>query len=410
MRIAVAQLGARMHYAVPRIFHEAGMLEQLFTDSYVGNKPRLEAALRAVPRAVRLRAVERWLGRAEPHLPANKVTSFEGLGLRYALAQCRARRAAGISWVFAEHGRAFNERIIAHGLGAADTVWGYNGASVELFQWAKRRGLRCLLEQTMAPQRALRGELIRELERWPGWEPGLQLLEVDSPLADREEAEWRLADRILAGSGFVIDGLSTCGPWRDKCRVVPYGVGSPKSTTAAQCMAAPHPRLRILFVGEVGLRKGAPYLLEAVRRLGPKRVEARLAGRIALDPSRLAPYAEMVGFLGAVPRSAMASLYEWADLLVLPSLWEGSAVATYEALARGVPVICTPNTGSIIRDGIDGHVVPTRDVDALVELLDHYAARPEELDRLRHAAHKSASIISYESYAERLLAAIGAMA
>jgi hypothetical protein len=43
-RFIVAQLGARMHYAVPRIFHEAGILERLYTDSYVGNKPWLARA------------------------------------------------------------------------------------------------------------------------------------------------------------------------------------------------------------------------------------------------------------------------------------------------------------------------------------------------------------------------------
>jgi glycosyltransferase involved in cell wall biosynthesis len=410
MRITVAQLGARMHYAVPRIFHEAGLLERLFTDSYSGNKPRVRAVLQIMPKSLRPRNVDRWLDRREPRLPPEKVTSFEHLGFRYMLAQRRVRGDEPLQRIFVDHGRAFNEQVIVHGLGAADTVWGFNGAALELFRWAKRQGLRCLLEQTMAPQRVLREELRRELERWPGWEPGLHVSEANGLLEEREEAEWRLADCIVAGSRFVMDGVAAAGVTQEKFRLAPYGVDLTSFVMAVRREPETACKLRVLFVGEVGLRKGAPYLLEALRRLGSRQVEARFAGRIALDRNRLAPYAETVDFLGAVPRSAMASLYQWADFLVLPSLCEGSATTTYEALASGVPVICTPNTGSIIRDGFDGHIVPPRSTEALLALLDRYATRREELQPLRHAVRTLAKEFSYEAYRDRLLTAIGARA
>ena len=86
-RVTVAMLGARMHYAVPRLFYETGMLERFYTDSYVGNKPWLEAALKAIPESVRPRGVQRWLGRRDGVLSPCKVTSFETLGLWYSWAR-----------------------------------------------------------------------------------------------------------------------------------------------------------------------------------------------------------------------------------------------------------------------------------------------------------------------------------
>ena len=162
-------------------------------------------------------------------------------------------------------------------------------------------------------------------------------------------------------------------------------------------------RLRVLFAGEVGLRKGAPYLLEALRQLGAGEVEARFAGPIALSPEKLASYGDVASFPGPVPRVQMPALYRWADVLALPSVCEGSATVVYEALAAGVYVITTPNAGSVLSGASEfGEIVPTRDVEAIVAALHRrrdlgpaagrFGRRPppvgleEYRDRLLHAA------------------------
>ena len=85
-----------------------------------------------------------------------------------------------------------------------------------------------------------------------------------------------------------------------------------------------------------------------------------------IDP-RAAP--ANVQFVGKVARDAVREWYEWADLFVLPSLFEGSATVTYEAMASGLPVICTEQTGSVVEHGETGLIVPARSSDALVEAL-----------------------------------------
>jgi glycosyltransferase involved in cell wall biosynthesis len=89
-------------------------------------------------------------------------------------------------------------------------------------------------------------------------------------------------------------------------------------------------------------------------------------------------------------------------VFVYPSLHEGSAIATYEALASGLPVITTANSGSVVRDSSEGFIVPIRDVEALKEkILLLYGDRQlrEEMGR---NARKRAEDFTWSAYRRRL--------
>lgn len=382
-KVTVAMLGARMHYAVPRILNDNGLLERFYTDSYVGNKPVLEFLLRALPGKFRSANVQRLLGRKDASIPGKLVTSFDRLGILYALRRREARNDDERDAVYERFNATFNQAVIQRGFGDADTVWGFNSACTEMFRAARDQGLTRVMEQTILPG-SLENRLLREVaDEWPGWQPGIQVSE--SRLQAREHEEWEMSDRIVAGSEFVAQGLTECGVARNKISVIPYGVDAGRFSPAPDRGPEDGP-LRVLFVGEVGLRKGAPYLLEALRRIGGARVQARFAGRVALDPARLGPYAEVAEFLGPVPRNQMPELFRWAQVFVLPSIVEGSATVTYEALMSGLPLITTCNSGSILRDGESGQIVPARDATALRDAIERYCDDRKLLEQHRHGA------------------------
>jgi len=112
-----------------------------------------------------------------------------------------------------------------------------------------------------------------------------------------------------------------------------------------------------------------------------------------------------VQLTGVVPRSEVAAHYAWADVFLLPSLCEGSATSTYEAMFQGLPVVCTPQTGSVVRDGIDGFIVPPRDGAAIADKLALLAAKPDLLAQLSENARQRSADFTLEKYGERLLAA-----
>lgn len=406
MKVAVAMLGARRHYAVPRLLHEAGLLDRFFTDSYIGNKPWLEAALRSVPRRLLRRGLQRWLGRKDAVLPPDKVSSFEALGLWYVWARARAHSHSEMQTAFREAARRFSAAVLRAGLGQAPVLWGFNGASLELFQSAKEQGRQCILEQTILPVE-LEFRLMREeVARWPGWQPGLDIPDFDRPIIERARQEWELADCIVAGSDFVRTGLEECGVPADRIRVVPYGVDAGRFSPAQTRERRGHEPLRVLFVGEVGLRKGVPDLLHALAKLGSERVQAKLTGRLALAHSQMAAFSDVATFLGPVPRVQMPDLYRWADVFVLPSIVEGSATASYEALLSGIPVIATPNAGSIVEDGLNGLIVPVRNADALAEAIGWYADDRDLLVRHQVACLGSRAYAGLSRYRADLVSVI----
>lgn len=388
--VTVAMLGARMHYAVPRLLHEAGLLERFYTDSYAGNKPLLRAGLRALPAGLSSAEVRRWLGREDRRLAPDKVISFEWLGLRYAFARRRSRNVMYQEALSVDTARRFNTAILQSLEQLHGVIWGFNSAALELFEAAKAAGATCVLEQTILPRRLESSLLAVEADKWPGWQPGFSVPANGGLLAEREEREWQLADWIVAGSDFVRDGLIACGVAPGKIRTIPYGVDVSRFPPPD---VREHRRgpLQVLFVGEVGLRKGGPGLLEALRRLGPDKVQARFAGLVALDPEKLAPYRDVATFLGPVPRSDMAHAYRRADVYALPSIVEGSATSTYEALLSGLPLVVTPNTGAIICGGDAGQLVPAGDVDAIAEALERYCE-----DRALWARHREGAIVMRE--------------
>jgi len=404
-RVHMAMLGARQHYALPALLHRAGMLGALYTDLYAGNKPGLARTLERLPRGLRPVALERFLGRTTGALPVGSVVSFDSFGLWYAWRSRRMRDAATLNRLYAEAAQRFARRVIGNGVAGATAVYGYNGAARELFEWAKPRGIVCILEQTIAPFARMRELLAEEQARWPGWEPGAGF-EADDSFVERERAEWSLADLILAPSQFVLEGLQHFGVPAEKCCLVPYGIPLEEFAPGPGVGARKDSSLRVLFAGGVELRKGAPYLLEALRQLNSTRLEARFVGSIALDAQRLDPYRAWAEFIGPVPRQMMLEHYRWADLLVLPSVCEGSALVTYEALACGLSLVATPNTGAWIEDGVEGTVVPAGDTDALAAALDRFLREPDFLLSCRRNAFAARPRVGLDAYAQRVLPAL----
>ncbi|HSE75130.1 MAG TPA: glycosyltransferase family 4 protein [Dongiaceae bacterium] len=402
MSYAVVQLGARMHYAVPRILHDAGQLARLFTDLCVsGDWLRW---CEAFPPSLRPDGLRRVCGRVPKNVPAERITAFNLLGLRYAHRRRHARSRRDFARAFLWAGRSFCEKVVKRGLGEATGVYVFNTAGLEVLDAARTSRRRRILEQTIAPLRMEHALMQAERERFPTWLGPLEAGAEFDDLCDREEHEWQLAEKILCGSRFVRDGIDACGGPKERCIVVPYGVDR-------RFYLPPRPDhdgpLRVLTVGGVGLRKGTPYLLAAADMLR-RRATFRLVGALECDSAAVSRLNEVVELAGSVPHAEMLQHFAWADVFLLPSLCEGSATAIYEALSSSLPVICTENCGSIVRDGVDGFVIPIRDSDAIVEAVLRLARDAALRRHMAESAGARAGEFDFASYGRELLAALDA--
>jgi glycosyltransferase involved in cell wall biosynthesis len=401
MSMIVAQLGARMHYAVPRLLDRAGLLERLFTDICASKDwPSL---LRLIPRALRPASVQRLLGRVPQGIPARRITAFTAFGFDYTRRTARAKSTDERNAAYLWSGREFCRLVVEHGFGAARSVYVYNSAGLEILQAARARGIRGVMEQTIAPRSVEWALLKDEAQRFPGWEAPTAKDSMMEDYCAREAAEWATADVVVCGSEFVRDGILSCGGDPAKCIVIPYGIERAAQQVQARPMRREGP-LRVLTVGAVCLRKGSPYVLEAARQLGA-RAEFRMVGAVQVLPAAQEQLRTHVQLTGAIPRSEIAAQYAWADVFLLPSLCEGSATVTYEAMFHGLPVLCTPQTGSMVRDGLDGFIVPPRDGTAIAAQLARLADEPDLLQTLSAQVGARSADFTLEKYGERLIGA-----
>ena len=104
-----------------------------------------------------------------------------------------------------------------------------------------------------------------------------------------------------------------------------------------------------------------------------------------------------------MPQSELARYYQQASVFVLPSIQDGFGMVVYEAAACGLPVIVTENVGASIRDGLDGFVVPIRDVDALVRKMNYLYEHPMESAAMGQSALNYVQQFTWENYHRELI-------
>ncbi len=389
-----------MHYAVPRILFQLGCLERLCTDiCSVKGWPRL---LGLVPNSLRPNRLARLLDRVPKGLPPGKITAFTSFGWEYFKRRSAANTESETTATHLWAGRRFGELVLARGFGDAGFVYTYNSAGLEILEAAKSEGLQAVMEQTIAPREVEEQLISREMDTFPGWGAPCQHDPYVPDFCERERAERDVADVIICGSHFVKEMIEDCGGPAERCIVVPYGVDV---IMPCKARTVQNGKLKVLTVGAIGLRKGSPYVLQAAKALAGH-AEFRMVGPLNVATKIKKELSEYIEVKGAVPRSEMHDHYAWADVFLLPSLCEGSATATYEALASGCPVICTPNTGSVIRDGAEGFIVPARDSQAIAERIERFIRNRPMLYDMGRAAIELSGTFTLSAYANRLAEAL----
>jgi glycosyltransferase involved in cell wall biosynthesis len=271
-------------------------------------------------------------------------------------------------------------------------VWANDG--LRALRRAKRLGMVCVTEYGGFHPRHQRQVLADEHARW-----GVRFRRPMAMLR-RSLAEIALADYVLCQTDFARRTFVENGVPERQVLTVTNGVDLTRFHPAARAGQRP---FRVLFVGQLGLRKGVLYLLEAWRQLGWRDAELWLAGRA--DPEfrpLLRPFTSLPGLrvLGHV--GDPLALYHAADVFAFPSLVEGSAKVNFEAMACGLPAVTTPTAGSEIQDGVDGVLVPPRSVAELAAALDGLRGDPQRCREMGVAARRRAQAFSWQRHAEAL--------
>jgi glycosyltransferase involved in cell wall biosynthesis len=285
---------------------------------------------------------------------------------------------------------------VAVQLPMGDLLHTWNGHALQSLRRAKQRGMITVIERASSHP-ATMVELLREEHR--RWQVLFHLPMWNYTRLLREIAE---ADYITTPSAFARDSMMAHGVSENKLIRIPFGVDSQYFTPARTQTAHP---FRALFAGQVSIRKGIPYLLEAWQRLGWLDAELWIAGNVTRDFAAIRErWRDLPGITFLGHARDVLSLYQQSDVFVFPSIEEGSALVTYEAMACGLPIITTPNAGSVARDSEEGYIVPIRNVEALCAALERLRADAPLRERMARAARARAEEFPWARYCDALLA------
>lgn len=165
--------------------------------------------------------------------------------------------------------------------------------------------------------------------------------------------------------------------------------------------------LKLLFIGEFGIRKGAEYLIKASQILNRKDINYKIIviGK-QVEICDLINSSDMshFEFVGTVLYDNLKTYYSQCDAYLFPSLCEGSTRAGMEAMAAGLPVILTENCGCPVNDGINGLIVPIKDESAIANAVERLYHSEDLRERLGKAAAKTiAQSYTWDHYKNNLL-------
>jgi glycosyltransferase involved in cell wall biosynthesis len=306
---------------------------------------------------------------------------------------------------FIERGKGFGRRV-EDALRNADrdlgrsVFFGYDTGSLEPLTFLSETGCFTIVDQ-IDPGPVEKEIVLDEIERWPGWAKTAPVLH--KPYQERRQVEWEQADAVIVNSEWSKRALMQQDVCQDKLHVVPLAYEPSPDESNGDEGPSQDGALRVLWLGQVNLRKGIQYLIEAAHTLTEAAVVFEVVGPLQITEEAVAYAPSNVTFHGEVPRDRTTEFYQQADVFVLPTLSDGFALTQLEAMAHGVPVVTTPNCGRVVTDGQDGWMIPPRDPDALAETLAFCAQNRSQVRDRGARARSTSKQYSLGNVADALL-------
>jgi len=290
------------------------------------------------------------------------------------------------------------DRWLRHKVEPCDALIAISGAGLTAGPKVQARGGKFICDRGSTHQRSQDEVLAEEHRRW-----NVPYAAPPGHIIRREEGIYAIADAITVPSNVARRSFLAQGIAPEKVHVIPYGVRLDKF---APTEAPPTEGFEVLFAGQISLRKGIPYLLEAFARVRHPGKHLTLAGSVQDNVRELMTKlpTEHVTFTGNLPQPEIAARMARSHVLALASVEEGLALVQGQALACGCPVVASVATGAedLFSDGVEGFIVPDRDKDALADRLQQLADDRTLRDRMSTAALERVKTLGgWDHYGDR---------
>lgn len=404
-KIIVAHPGKQHSFQTAIALKESGMLFQYVTTLY----DKKYSLLYFLKFFLRGKAFRKAFSRKTAELDDSDVTLFCSLGGLSIILLSRLhinRKYRDILYRLVH--KTFAKKVAYYALkNNVDAVIMYDSNVYDAFDIlkAKNPSIKCILDTSIAARSYMKQIYIKDLERYPHSKlKKEQSFLWNSKLLEGFDKEFRDADYCFVGSDFVKQSVISLVKNKSNVFIIPYGVNLQQFKNGVRNFE--ETPLQLLFVGGVILRKGIHHLLNVVSQYSEKEVFLNLVGAFNPNDELYKNFHNKpnICFHGFVTRDQIAQMYTHSHLFVLPSLAEGMAMVGLEALASGLPVLCTYNTGlsSIVKDGYNGFCIPASDEEELQVKIDWFLKNKEKMPLMSKNAENSVYGYSWEDYRKKV--------
>lgn len=357
--------------------------------------------------------VVRMKGRNNPALDKYIIRVREILGLIYLFTIRFDRRNAIRPLLYKILVRSFGISVCKYiEANKVDAVIMYDTTAYECFKRLNNKKNRTIkiLDMSSAAAPYIREILIREINKNTPFNASLniKLRSYSINRCNEYLSELKNCDYFLAPCLFVKRTLLFCGIREDRIIQLPLGVDTNMFPMKDYRIKKSSDKLKLLFVGRVEPGKGIYYLLEAIRALSDFKIEMTVVGSIYCNMEELRGLNENVIFAGSKMKTEMPAIYQNADVLIAPSLWEGFGFTILEAMSSGVPVIGSRDSAAetILTNFKDGFVIDPCSVKEIVDKIIWFNNNRQGLSVMGRNARLTAEKYSWKSYEKNITVAI----
>jgi glycosyltransferase involved in cell wall biosynthesis len=340
--------------------------------------------------------------RHHPDIPASKAVRSYGAFVHSLQARFDRRKD---SPYFAKADRLLSEKAGRVALTRGAPLIAYSYYADAAFRMMEGSGLPRVLFQVHPNGKYLRELFQSEIEKVPEAKASLMEETEMSPLFAHNDETFAQADAVICASSFTQHSLAAAGS-KAPAHVVGYGVDL--DLFSARTIAPAAKPLTVGFVGALSQRKGARYLLGALAALPKGSAKLVLYTRAAVDRDLLRGFESVdIEIKSGLSDAQLAADLKQCDLVALPSIAEGFGLVILEAMACGVPILCTTSTGGadFIVHRQNGLLIAAGSTAAIEQELVWALTHRDELFQMGQDARREAEKHTWAEYRRKFFAA-----
>jgi len=285
-----------------------------------------------------------------------------------------------------------------------DIFVGWANYSLNTIPIMKAHGATIIIESGSCHIKKQQLLLEQEYKKW-----NIPFKPIREEVVSKMTAEYNAADYIMTLSTFARNSFIEMGIAKEKILMVPC------SSDVEYFMQSDKPKkndvkFRAIFVGLASLRKGLPYLINAwkIANLPENQTELIIVGNMQKDMRawlKQNSIKKNITFFGSTNRKTLKQLYQNSNIFILPSIEDGFGMVMGEAMASGLPIVCSTHTGApdLIQDGKHGFIVPAGNSLELSNKISWLYNNPVQAISMGQHGQQHIHKFSWKAYGEAVI-------